>query len=217
MNNLKLTKMKKITTIIFSLLSLYTFAQHGKADFEESTYFNLGWAFPDMDHVKLYNPQNKTVNTIAGEMELGGVWCFRQVKITKAARLGLTGDFLNLGCNYVTFTEAGSSSKSKIITGRWSINLGPNIAIRLYEQTYIDLYAKGRLTFCYDHIQTLAIPKGDEGVGIGFRYSGGLNFRWKVLYIGGEYVVGKTSKVVYQNFTADVTDNFFKLKLGVNI
>jgi hypothetical protein len=52
--------MKRLFTIVLALVSFSGFSQNGKADFEGSTYFNLGWVFPNMDHVNTFNPKKNT-------------------------------------------------------------------------------------------------------------------------------------------------------------
>ena len=103
--------------------------------------------------------------------------------------------------------------KSKVLTARWSFNVGPNISIRCFKDGYTDLYAKARATACYDYVLTNLVAE-DAGLGFGFRYSAGANFRWKTLFVGGEAVYGTTRNIQYNNFKADVPDNFVKAKLG---
>jgi hypothetical protein len=206
--------MNRIATIVLVLFCFNSMAQSkGKEDFGNETYFNIGYVLPNMDHVNNYNPQNVATKKMSAEIELGAIWNFRNVKLSNIARLGITADFLSLGCNYVTFQEAGYTSISKVITGRWSLNVGPNIAIRCFKDGFVDLFAKARATVVYDYIKTLKYQESG-GMGFGFRYSIGANFRWRMLLIGGEAVFGGAKAIDYMNFTADVPDNYFKMKLG---
>lgn len=208
--------MSRILLVLFVCASLNSFAfLSGKGDFENTTFFNIGYSFPSKSRLNVYNPSN--VQTLSGEIELGGIWHIRLLPITKYARLGFAGDFLNLGCNYFTFDEAGKSDKSKIITGRFSVNVGPNLSIQCFQDGYTDIYLKGRATVVYDNVKTSMMD--DDGLGFGFKYSFGMNFRWKALYFGAEAIYGTIKKVDYSNAnqTFAVPDDYIKIKLGVNL
>ena len=206
--------MRTLIMAIVIFMTTNTYAQkHHRAEFESPTYINLGYVFPNMTHVNQYNIGNNALKNNALEMEVSTIWNFQRAKITKLARLGLVIDIINLGYNYYSFQEPNTKLLSKVLTARWSFNVGPNISIRCFKDAYTDIYFKGRATVCYDYVLTKLVPE-DAGLGFGFRYSTGINFRWQSLYIGGEAVYGTTHAIQYDRFTADVPDNFMKVKLG---
>jgi hypothetical protein len=194
--------------------------KNDKEDFASSTFFDIALVSPSTSYVASENPSGAPIKTMATEIELGSVFNIKATKIKNIACFGIIADYFNVGCNYFTFQEANAQYLSKVAVGRWSANVGPNISFRCFKDAYADIFIKGRATLCYDYVKTAEVNE-NSGYGFGIRYSFGMNFRWKMLLIGGEIVMGKTkisnfdppnTGKLYPN--SPVLDNFAKLKVG---
>ncbi len=156
---------------VFALLISSLFAQ---GEIKNASYLTLAWNRPMLNFgeqldrnsaenlYKFYNNQYDNFAHYGGSLNFGTSFYIHPTGFIKGFKAGVLVDFIDLGANYMTFTDSSiqvatptNFKEERVchdLTGRYSLNIGALVTYSPKKKLFFDLYFKIRPTFAINYI-----------------------------------------------------------------